>query len=353
MQRRTRKSRFLGAAAIALGAVLVLGSCSSARGSAAADGNSGNDEVYTIGFSHVTTVNTPKGMAAEKFKEILEASSNGRIEVQIYPNSSLYGDKDELQALQSNSIQMIAPSSAKFTTIAPQLQLLDLPFLFKSSADVAKIASRDSVIGKAIFENKTLRAAKIMPLGLWDNGFKQLSANVPIRSAADMAGLSFRIMPADVLASQFEAWDAVPSVMAFAEVYNALEQGVIDGQENTWSNIETKSMNTVQDYVTESNHGYIGYIPAINSDFFESLPADLQQLVLDAVDESSVYNREIAAEVNAKAKQAIIDEGSTEIIQLTAAERDALMATVIPSVWEEYSEVLGPEIVSELLANRS
>ncbi|GEP25897.1 DctP family TRAP transporter solute-binding subunit [Cryobacterium levicorallinum] len=350
MQQHTRKSRLTGATAIALGVVLVLGSCSSARGSAASGGD--EDEVYTIGFSHVTTTNTPKGAAAEKFKEILEASSDGRIEVELYPNSSLYGDKDELQALQSNSIQMIAPASAKFTTLAPQLQLLDLPFLFESSEDIAEIASRDSVVGKAIFENEDLRAAKIKPLGLWDNGFKQMGANVPIRAAADMAGLSFRIQPADVLVSQFETWDAIPSILAFAEVYSALEQGVINGQENTWSNMETQSMHTVQDFITESNHGYIGYIPAINNDFFESLPDDLQQLVLDAVDESSVYNREIAAEVNEEAKQAIIAEGSTEIIQLTDAERDALMATVIPSVWEEYSEVLGPDIVAELLANR-
>ena len=351
MQRHTRKSRLIRATAIALGAVLVLGSCSSARGSAASGG--GDGEVYTIGFSHETTTNTPKGMAAEKFKEIIEASSDGRIEVELYPNSSLYGGKDELQALQSNSIQMLAPASAKFTTLAPQLQLLDLPFLFETSEDIAGIVSRDSVVGKAIFENEDLRAAKIMPLGLWDSGFKQLGANVPIRTASDMAGLSFRIMPSDVLVGQFEAWNAIPSILSYAEVYSALEQGVLDGQENTWSSMETHSINTVQDYITESNHGYIGYIPAINSDFFESLPDDLQQLVRDAVDEASIYNREIAAEVNKDAKQKIIAEGSTEIIQLADAERDALMATVIPSVWEDYSDVLGPDIVAELLADRN
>ena len=353
MQRPNRKSRVLGAAVLALGAVLVLGSCSSVRGSAAGGGGSGDEKVYTIGFSHVTTTNTPKGASAEKFKEIIEASSDGRIEVELYPNSSLYGDKDELQALQSNSIQMIAPASAKFTTLAPQLQLLDLPFLFETPEDIAKIASRDSAVGQAIFENEDLRAAKIKPLGLWDNGFKQMGANIPIRAAADMTGLSFRIQPSDVLASQFEAWGGIPSILAFSEVYNALEQGVIDGQENTWSNMETQSMHTVQKYITESNHGYIGYIPAINSDFFESLPDDLQQLVLDAVDESSTYNREIAAEVNEKAKQIIIDEGSTEIVQLTDAERDALMSSVVPGVWEEYSDVLGADILAELIANRS
>ena len=349
MQKHTRKSRLLGATALALGAVLLLGSCSAARGNAS--GGNSKDKVYTIGFSHVTTANTPKGLAAEKFKELIEASSKGRIKVEIYPNSSLYGDKDELQALQSNSIQMIAPSSSKFTTIAPQLQVLDLPFLFANSDDIAKVVTRDSPVGKAIFENKDLRAANIMPLGLWDNGFKQLSANVPLRSAADMAGLSFRIQPADVLSSQFKAWNAIPSILAFSEVYSALEQGVIDGQENTWSNIETQSMNTVQKYITESNHGYIGYVPAINSDFFGSLPADLQQLVLDAVDEASLYNRDIATKVNEEAKQRVIAEGSTEIIQLTDAERGALKAAVVPSVWEKYSDVIGADLVAELIAN--
>ena len=350
MQRRSRASRTLAGLSIVVGALVVLGACSATRGAPAAD--SADGEVFTIKFSHVVTTNTPKGQAAEKFKELIEASSDGRIEVEIYPNSELYGDKDELQALQSNSVQMIAPSSSKFTTIAPQLQLLDLPFLFDSSEDIAGLATPDSVIGEAIFENEDLTAAKIKVLGLWDNGMKQLGANIPLRTLDDIAGQSYRIQPSDVLASQFEAWGGTPSVMAFAEVYNGLEQGVIDGQENTYSNMETQSMHTVQKYITESDHGYIGYVAAINTDFFDSLPDDLQVLLTEAVDEASAYNREITTDMQDAAKQAILDAGTTEIITLTDAERQAWEDAVIPSVWLQYQDILGPEIIAELLAAR-
>ena len=350
MKRRSRASRTLAGLSIAIGALVVLGACSSPRGAAT---GSADDEVFTIKFSHVTTTNTPKGQAAEKFKEIIEASSEGRIVVEIYPNSELYGDKDELQALQSNSVQMIAPSSSKFTTIAPQLQLLDLPFLFDSSADIPALASRDSIIGKAIFENADLTAAKVKVLGLWDNGMKQLGANIPLRTLDDIAGQSYRIQPSDVLASQFEAWGGKPSIMAFSEVYNGLQQGVIDGQENTYSNMETQKMHTVQKYITESDHGYIGYIAAINSDFFDSLPADLQEILIAAVDEASAYNREIAVQLQDDAKQAILDAGTTEIITLTDAERQTWIDAVVPSVWEQYKDILGAEIVDELLAARN
>ena len=350
MQQRFRASRTITTISLAVGALLVLSGCSTARGSA---GGGGADEVFTIKFSHVTTTNTPKGQAAEKFKELIEASSEGRIQVDIFPNSELYGDKDELQALQSNSVQMIAPSSSKYTTIAPQLQLLDLPFLFDSNEDIPKLASRDSVIGQAIFENKQLEAANIKVLGLWDNGLKQMGANDPLRTVEQMSGLSFRIQPSDVLSSQFEAWSAIPSIMAFSEVYNGLEQGVIDGQENTYSNMESQSMHTVQKYITESNHGYIGYVTAINTEFFDSLPADLQELVTEAVDEASDYNREIAVQLNEDAKQEIIAAGTTEIIDLTDAERQTWEDAVVPAVWDRYKDVLGAEIIDELLAERN
>ncbi|SDI09634.1 C4-dicarboxylate-binding protein DctP [Arthrobacter subterraneus] len=347
MKKVSPRSRALAGIGLALSAALVLSGCGGAR-----SGDAAGDESFTIKFSHVTTANTPKGKAAEKFKEILEDSSDGRITVEIYPNSELYGDKDELQALQSNSVQMIAPSSSKFTTIAPQLQLLDLPFLFDTSEDIPTLASRDSVIGDVIYENEDLKSKNVQVLGLWDNGLKQLSANTELRTPEDTKGLSFRIQPADVLASQFEAWGGATSTMAFAEVYNGLQQGVIDGQENTYSNIETQKMHTVQKFLTESDHGYIGYVTAINSEFFDSLPEDLQQLVIDAMDEASAYNREVATEVNEEAKQAIIEEGSTEIVTLTEEERQAWKDAVVPSVWEEHKDVLGPEIIDGLLAER-
>jgi C4-dicarboxylate-binding protein DctP len=304
-----------------LAGAVALAACG-ARG-AGAGGGGADGQNFTIKFSHVVTPATPKGQAAEKFKEVVEQRSGGRITVEIYPNSELYGDKDELQALQSNSVQVLAPASAKFTTIAPALQVLDLPFLFNSVEDIPKIASPDSAVGKAIYENEALAANNIKVIGLWDNGLKQLSSNTEMRTPESLAGLSFRIQPSDVLRTQFERWGASSTPLAFAEVYNALQQGVVNGQENPYSNIESQNMHTVQSHITESNHGYIGYVLVINNQFLESLPADLQTVVQQAADEASAYNREVAARLNDEARTAIEQAGTTTILELTPEERQA------------------------------
>jgi C4-dicarboxylate-binding protein DctP len=332
-------------------AALALAVSGCARG-AGSDAGGDGEETFTLKFSHVVTPNTPKGQAAEKFKELLEASSDGRITVEIYPNSELYGDKDELQALQSNSVQVLAPSTAKFTTIAPALQVLDLPFLFDSVEDIPEVVNPDSTVGRAIYENPDLAAKQIKILGLWDNGLKQLSASTSMTGPEDLAGLSFRIQPSDVLRSQFAAWGAESTPMAFSEVYTALQQGVVDGAENPYSNIESQKMHTVQEFITESNHGYLGYVLVVNNAFFDSLPADLQQAVTDAADEAGVYNRQIAGQVNEDAKQAILDAGGTEITALSDAERQAFKDAVVPGVWEEYAELVGPDVVDELLSRQ-
>jgi len=314
-------------------------------------GGGGGDAEYTIKFSHVVTGDTPKGKAAEEFKKVLEEKTDGKIAVEIYPNSELYGDEDELQALQSNSVQMLAPASAKFTTLAPELQVLDLPFLFDSTEDIPEIVSPDSAVGKAIYENKKLADNKVKVMGLWDNGLKQLSSNEPMRKPSDLNGLSFRIQPSDVLRSQFKSWGASATPMAFAEVYNALQQKVVDGQENPYSNIESQKMHTVQKHISESNHGYIGYVLVINTEFLDSLPDDLQADVQEAADESTAYNREVAVDVNNDAKKAIEDAGTTEIHPLSEQERKAFKDEVVPKVWQQYGEVIGQELVDELLAS--
>ncbi|MGH3738869.1 MAG: DctP family TRAP transporter solute-binding subunit [Micromonosporaceae bacterium] len=329
--------------AVAASLVLVASGC--ARGA----GRGADTAEFTIKFSHVVTPNTPKGQAAEKFKELIEKSSDGKIKVEIYPNSELYGDKDELQALQSNSVQMLAPSTAKFTTIAPAIQVLDLPFLFDSVEDIAEVVSPDSTVGKAIYQNKQLAAKKTKVLGLWDNGLKQLSSNKEMKAPGDVKGLSFRIQPSDVLKSQFSSWGASSTPMAFSEVYSALQQGVVDGAENPYSNIETQKMHTVQKYVTESNHGYLGYVLVINDDFFQKLPEDLQKAVTKAADEASEYNRKIAFDVNESAKKSILDEGSTTITALSDAERQAFKDAVVPAVWNQYADVVGKDVIDELL----
>ncbi|MHA6631974.1 DctP family TRAP transporter solute-binding subunit [Pseudonocardia sichuanensis] len=350
IRRHGRRSKV---AVLAVAAVLVLAACGARGAGADAGGGAADGETFTIKFSHVVTPATPKGQAAERFKEVVEERSGGRVTVEIYPNSELYGDKDELQALQSNSVQMLAPASAKFTTVAPALQVLDLPFLFDSVEDIPEVASPDSAVGKAIYENEALAASNIKVMGLWDNGLKQLSSNTEMRTPASLAGLSFRIQPSDVLRSQFEKWGASSTPLAFAEVYNALQQGVVNGQENPYSNIESQNMHTVQSHITESNHGYIGYVLVINNQFFESLPPDLQEVVQSSADEASTYNREVAAKLNSDARTTIEQAGTTTILDLTPEERQAFKDAVVPSVWEQYADVIGPELIADLLADQA
>ncbi|MPY98071.1 MAG: DctP family TRAP transporter solute-binding subunit [Actinophytocola sp.] len=345
---RNRSNRTVLGTAILLSVALVAAACGGAR----SGGGGGEDGSYTIKFSHVVTADTPKGQAAEKFKELVEKNCGDQVTVEVYPNSELYGDEDEMQALQSGAVQMLAPASAKFTTIAPQLQVLDLPFLFDSVEDIPEVASPDTAVGQAIYENDALAKRGIKVLGLWDNGLKQLSSNQPMEKPADLKGLRFRIQPSDVLRSQFSQWNAETTPMAFAEVYNALQQGVIDGQENPYSNIESQNMHTVQKHITESNHGYIGYVHTINNEFYQSLPPELQECVTNASDKAAAFNREIAADLNEEAKQAIRDEGSTQITELSDEQRRVFKDAVVPRVWQQYADVIGQDLVNELLKNQ-
>jgi C4-dicarboxylate-binding protein DctP len=312
----------------------------------------GADTDFVIRFAHVVTPETPKGQAAERFAELIEDSCGDELSVEIYPNSELYGDEDELQALQSGAVQMLAPASAKFTTIAPQVQVLDLPFLFDSVEDIPEVASPDTAVGEAIYENDALAERGIKVLGLWDNGLKQLSSNDPMKQPDDLGGLRFRIQPSDVLRSQFDAWGAETTPMAFAEVYNALQQGVIDGQENPYSNIVSQNMHTVQKHITESEHGYIGYVHTVNARFFDSLPSELQDCVTEAADEAAVFNREVAAKLNEDAKKEIAEAGTTTITELTDEQRRAFKDEVVPSEWEKFADVIGQDLVDELLAQQ-
>lgn len=331
--------------------VLGLTACGGARSGGGSDAS--GDQKFTIKFSHVVATSTPKGKAAVKFKELVENKSGGRVTVQVFPNSELYGDKDEFQALQSNSVQMLAPSTAKFTTVAPEVQVLDLPFLFNTPEDIAKIASPDTKVGKAIYANPKLSAKNMKPLGLWDAGLKHLSSNKPMRKPADLAGLKMRIQPSDVLRAQFVAWKANPTPMAFSEVYNAMQQGVVDGSENPWSNFESQKMNTVQKHLTESAHGYLGYILVINNTFYNSLPDDLKKVVDESAKEASDYNRKVAEEVNQESKKKVQAAGTTTIYTPTDAERKAFKDVVVPSVWNQFKDLIGADIIDELLKNQA
>ncbi len=346
-----KQFRLLSLLVIGLVALLALVGCGGVRGGGADQG--GGEGTYTIKFSHVVTAETPKGAASEKFKELVEEKSDGNITVEIYPNSSLYGDEDEMQAIQSGSVQMLAPAGAKFGTIAPQLQVLDLPFLAGSPEEIQEVVSKDSAIGQAIYENEDLAASNMKVLGLWDLGFKQFASNTPIRSPEALQGQKMRIQSgSDVLKDQTETWGASATPMAFGEVFNALQQGVIDGLENTYANFYSQKMHTVQEYITESNHGYIGYVLVINEDFFNELPSDLQQAVTEAADEATEYNREIAFQKDQEAKKNIVDAGTTEIIEPSDAERQAYKEAVVPEVWDRHADAIGPELVEELKAKQ-
>lgn len=330
-----------------VGATILGGVGCGARGGNGSGGGSEGAE-YTIRFAHVVAMEDPKGLAVEKFKEVLEEKTDGRVIVDHFPNSELYGDADEMQAIQTGSVEMLAPSSSKFTTIAPAIQILDLPFLFDSPEDIPEVVSRDTPIGQAIFENKDLAERNIKVVSLWDDGFKQLTANQEVRSPDNLEGLRMRVQPSDVLRTQFELWGAKPVQVDFAELYTALEQGVADGNENTLTAIRSIKMYEVQEAITLSRHGYIGYPVVINNDFFNSLPDDLQQAVTESVDEATAYNREIAAQANQQALNEIREAGSTTIIQLNDEERQAFKEPIVPEVWDQYADVVGVDLVEYL-----
>ncbi|WAL39782.1 DctP family TRAP transporter solute-binding subunit [Brevibacterium sp. BRM-1] len=325
----------------AVGAAVAAAGCSPMR--------SGSADTFVLRFSHVTTAKTPKGKAAEYFKRLLEERTGGRIRVELYPNSELYGDKDEMQAIQSNSIQMLAPASAKFTTVAPSIQVLDLPFVFDSPAEVPQVVTKSSTVGKAIYANTDVEKRGMKVLGLWDSGMKQIHSNNRTVAASDMKGKKYRIQPSDILRTQFEKWGGVPTPLAFAEVYSGLQQGLIDGGENTYSNIESQKMHTVQKFIAELNHGYIGYVHVINKKFFDSLPADLQGVVVKTADDAAAFNRKESIAGNEASKQTIEAAGGTKIVVPTSSELKALKNLVMPSVYETYRSVIGSDIVDELL----
>ncbi len=227
-----------------------------------------------IKFSHVVAPNTPKGLAAEKFKELAEKYTEGKVKVEVYPNSQLYKDKEELEALQLGAVQMLAPSNAKFGPIGvKEMEVFDLPYILPDLKTLRKVT--DGPLGKRLLG--LLDAKGMTGLAYWDNGFKMMSANKKLVAPADYKGLKFRIQSSKVLEAQFRTLGAIPQVMAFSEVYQALQTGVVDGQENTWSNIYTQKMHEVQKYITVTNHGYIGYIVVVNKKFWDGIPADIRR----------------------------------------------------------------------------
>ncbi|TKD18318.1 DctP family TRAP transporter solute-binding subunit [Rhodobacter capsulatus] len=303
-------------------------------------------EPIVIKFSHVVAPDTPKGKGAAKFEELAETYTNGAVDVEVYPNSQLYKDKEELEALQLGAVQMLAPSFAKFGPLGVQdFEVFDLPYIFKDYEALHTVTQGD--VGKMLLGK--LEAKGITGLAFWDNGFKIMSANTPMVSPDDFLGLKMRIQSSKVLEAEMNALGAVPQVMAFSEVYQALQTGVVDGTENPPSNMFTQKMNEVQKHATVSNHGYLGYAVIVNKQFWDGLPADVRTGLEKAMAESTEYANGIAKEENEKALQAMKDAGTTEFHELTAEERAAWEEVLTP-VHDEMAERIGAETIAAVKA---
>lgn len=299
-----------------------------------------------IKFSHVVAESTPKGQGANKFKEVAEKLLPGKVEVQVFPNSQLFGDAKELEAVLLGDVQFIAPSLSKFDRYTKTLQLYDLPFLFNDIETVDRFQQSDS--GKALLNSMTKRG--LQGLAYWHNGMKELSTNKDkLARPEDVKGLKFRIQASDVLEAQFRQLGANPQKLAFSEVYQALQTGVVDGQENTWSNIYSQKFHEVQKTIAVTNHGVIDYMVVTNSKWWDGLPADVREALSTAMDEATKHANDLAAELNERDRKRIIDDNKAQIYALTAEDVAAWRETMQP-VWKKFEKDIGPDLIKEAVS---
>ena len=289
-----------------------------------------------IKFSHVVAPDTPKGKGAQRFKELAEQRTGGRVKVEIYPNSQLYKDKEELEALQLGSVQMLAPSLAKFGPLGvKEFEVFDLPFIFKDQA--AFRAVTDGPVGADLF--KKLESKGIKGMAYWDNGFHIMSANRPLHVVDDFKGLKLRIQSSKVLDAQMRALGAIPQVMAFSELYQALQSGVVDGCEGVPSNFYTQKTYEVTKHITISNHGHLAYAVIVNKKFWDGLPADIRTQLEGAMKDATTYANAIAATENAVALDKIRASGKTTVYTPTEAELNGWKKATMPVHQEMESRV--------------
>ncbi|GAB4181426.1 MAG: TRAP transporter substrate-binding protein [Geothermobacteraceae bacterium] len=293
-----------------------------------------------IKFSHVVAENTPKGKMAIKFKELVDQRLAGKVEVEVYPNSQLFGDNKVLEAMLLGDVQLAAPSLSKFQKYTKKLQIYDLPFLFKDMKAVE--CFQQGPKGQELL--MSMKNKGLIGLGYLHNGLKQLSASSPLRVPADAKGKKFRIMSSDVLQAQFEAVDAMPLKKPFSEVFTLLQTKAIDGQENTWSNIYSKKFYEVQPYITESNHGVLDYLVVTSVEFWMGLPDDIRTEVKKALDEAIAYGNQVAAQKAVEDKQKIVDSKRSEVITLSDAERQQWVEAMKP-VWKKFEGEIGKDFI--------
>jgi len=301
-------------------------------------------EPIVIKFSHVVAQNTPKGQAADYFKQLVNERTKGRVRIEVYPNSQLYKDKEEMEALQLGAVHMLAPSLAKFAPLGVKdFEVFDLPFIFDSYQELHKVTQ--GPLGVKLL--KKLEPKGILGLAYWDNGFKVMSANKPLKTPADFKALKMRIQSSKVLDSQMRSMGAIPQVTAFSEVYQALQTGVVNGTENPPSNLYTQKMYEVQKFVTLSNHGYLGYAVIVNKKFWESLPADIRTILEGAMKDATVFANNVAKKDNDEAMAAVKKSGRSEIITLTPKER-AVWKKTMDKAHKENTDRIGADLVKEV-----
>lgn len=297
-----------------------------------------------IKFSHVVAQDTPKGKGAEFFKQKAEELTKGKVKVEVYHNSTLYKDKEEMEALQLGAVQMLAPSLAKFGPLGvKEFEVFDFPFLFDNYDQLRKVTN--GPIGASLL--KKLEAKGILGLAYWDNGLKVMSANKPLRNPEDFRGMKMRIQSSNVLDAQMRAVSALPQKMAFSEVYQALQTGVVDGTENPPSNLYTQKMHEVQKYVTLSDHGYLGYAVIVNKKFWDGLPADIRKQLDDAMEQSTRYANQIAKVENDTSIENVKKSGKSELITLTPDQKKAWKKAMF-KVHDQMATRVGKDLIQSI-----
>ncbi len=298
-----------------------------------------------VKFSHVVAENTPKGQGALKFKELAEKKLPGKVQVQVFPSSQLFGDAKELEALLLGDVQLIAPSLSKFDRYTKKIQLFDLPFLFDDVEAVDRFQA--SPKGQELLTSMKNRG--LIGLAYWHNGMKQLSTNRDkLTRPEDVKGLKFRIQASDVLEAQFRALGANPQKMAFSEVYQALQTGVVDGQENTWSNIYSQKFHEVQKTIAETNHGVIDYMVVTNAKWWDGLPADVRKGLSEAMAEATAFANKMAEDLNQADRKKIADAGKARIQPLTKDDVAAWRKAMEP-VWKKFEGDIGRDLIDAAL----
>ncbi|MBA3032374.1 MAG: TRAP transporter substrate-binding protein [Gammaproteobacteria bacterium] len=294
-----------------------------------------------IKFSHVVAADTPKGKGAEFFKVKAEEMTKGRVKVEVYANSTLYKDKEEMEALQLGAVQMLAPSLSKFGPLGvKEFEVFDLPYIFDGYDSLRKVTL--GPVGRQLLDK--LDARGIKGLTYWDNGFKSMSANTPIKSPADLKGKKMRIQSSKVLEEQYRTLGAIPQVMAFSEVYQALQTGVVDGTDNPHSNLYTQKMHEVQKHMTITDHNYLGYAVIVNKKFWDGLPADIRKQLDDAMEQSTRYANQFAKVDNDNALEMVRKSGKTEIYTPTKEELVAFKKAMLP-VHKKMESRVGKETI--------